>query len=166
MCQDQMDAGSLIAMRTTFPAGAVPEAEMRMLLLLSALGGEGATASSICRDHLVALDHKMRRSELEGRIRHESQIAESRRSVLRDEVWLRSLDRLALSNLVGRGLTKMLNTPDGIGYCATGDGRALAAEIALDGCWWEIAHQTESLADHADQAAPPDGAPTQRAAMR
>ena len=145
---------------------ALPEAEARVLLLITAFSGIRSRPRALeGRVKLAKLDFLLRYPKyLERILRHrevdENTIAsiESEESPLQDRMiryrygpWDPSYYAV-LGSLIGRGLVEAVPVPRGIGYRTTNMGRDVTESILSDGTWDEMNKRAKLAKRHLDLA--------------
>lgn len=145
---------------------ALPEAEVRVLLLINAFSGTPARPRSLeGRVKLAKLDFLLRYPKYLARIlRHrganENDVApiEKDDAQLHDQMiryrygpWDPSYFAI-LGSLIGRGLITPVPVPRGIGYQATDRGRIVVQSVLSDESWLDINQRASLLRRHLDLA--------------
>jgi hypothetical protein len=143
---------------------ALPEAEGRVLLLISAFSGTDRHPAMLeGRLKLAKLDFLVRYPRYLGRALQERKApVEAIRRVEADTNPLQ--DRMiryrygpwdpsyfaVLGSLIGRGLVEAAPYQHGVAYRATAQGRSLVAKLVEDDSWGEIRHRTLLVKRHLD----------------
>ena len=145
---------------------ALPEAEFRVLLLISAFSGTSSRPKELeGRVKLAKLDFLVRYPNYLARVLRargvdETSVAEleEQGSPLHDRMiryrygpWDPSYYAV-LGSLIGRGLVDALPISRGIGYRTTEAGRSVVASILGDGTWTDIELRTKLVKRHLDKA--------------
>ena len=145
---------------------ALPEAEIRVLLLISAFSGTSSKPKELeGRVKLAKLDFLVRYPNYLARVLRirgveEASVAEieEKGSPLHDRMiryrygpWDPSYYAV-LGSLIGRGLVDALPVPRGIGYRTTTLGRSVVESLLSDGTWADIDAHAKLVKRHLDKA--------------